>query len=94
MATDDSNPSLGSDVLSTVGLVLNFGAVISLALWLSMAGSHSGSGLRVIPGILTIVLFGGSIFCFAVEQNSTRSESGGFPAGLPTAGHAESPRLV
>lgn len=57
----------GGDVLSTVGLVLHLAAIISMALWLSMAGGGTGSGATIIAGTLTIGLFAASILCFAAD---------------------------
>lgn len=55
------------DLLSTLGLVLNFAAIISMALWLSMAGGGTGSATTMIAGTLTIILFAASILCFAAD---------------------------
>lgn len=74
MSDNGNRSDLRSDVLSTIGLMLNIGAVISMALWFGMAGSHSGSGLRAIPGTLTILLFAASIVCFAVDRDIPDSE--------------------
>lgn len=64
----------GGDVLSTLGLILNLGAVISLALWLSMAGTGSSSLSTLVVGTLTVLLFAVSIVCFAVERPNRDSE--------------------
>ena len=58
----------GGDFLSTMGLILNFTAIISMALWLSMAGGGSRSGLTMLSGTITIVLFAASIVCFAADE--------------------------
>lgn len=57
----------GGDLLSTMGLILNFTAIISMALWLSMAGDGSRSWLTMLAGTITIVLFAASIVCFAAD---------------------------
>lgn len=57
----------GGDLLSTVGLILNLAAIISMALWLSMAGGASRGGATMIAATATIVLFAMSIVCFAAD---------------------------
>lgn len=64
---DAHRDDAGGDFLSTLGLILNFAAIISMALWLSMAGGGARSGPTMIAGMLTIVLFAASIVCFAAE---------------------------
>ncbi|MBU3706350.1 MAG: hypothetical protein FGM50_06645 [Mycobacterium sp.] len=63
-----SGDDLGIDMLGTVGLVLNFAAVIALALWLSAAGGGSPGGSAVLAGVLTVGLFAASIVCFAAQR--------------------------
>lgn len=64
----------GGDFLNTLALMLNVGAIISLALWLSMAGGGSSSLSTLGVGSLAVVLFAVSIVCFAVDQPSRETE--------------------
>lgn len=81
----DIEDDLDGDILSTLGLVLNFAAVICLALWLSMAGGASRTGSPMIAGLATIILFGASIICFAVDQPDRQPQGDVQPLGATPA---------
>ena len=63
------------EALGTFGLILNFGAIISTALWLSMIGGSSAGTDTALAGASTIVLFAASFICFGADR--------------PTSNHAD-----
>lgn len=78
----------GEDVLGSMALFLNVAAVISTALWLSMVGGASASGSTALAGMLSILLFGSSVACFAVDRPA--AEPHGHPVPLAAGGLAPS----
>jgi len=58
----------GTDLLSTVGLLLNVGGVICIALWLSMIGGAYRGGSAAVVGIAAIAGFAASFVCFAAGR--------------------------
>lgn len=67
---DNDEPGAGnpSDVLGTVGLLLNVGGVICVALWLSMIGGAYPGGSAALVGIAAILGFAASFVCFAADR--------------------------
>lgn len=55
----------GEDVVGTLALLLNIGAVISAALWVGMAGGAYRGAPVALAGVATVLCLGASIACFA-----------------------------
>ena len=54
-----------SDVVGTLGLLLNIGGVISAAVWLSMVGGAYPGGSPAVAGAATVASLGASFLCFS-----------------------------
>lgn len=61
---DDSR----SDVLGSIGLLLNVGAVISAALWVGMAGGAYHGAPVALAGVVALLCLAASITCFALGE--------------------------
>lgn len=72
MNGEDDEGRSGGDMLSTLGLMLNLAAIISLALWLSMVGGTSHSGAAAVAGAVTLACFAASFACFAADHPTGR----------------------
>ena len=67
-SSEAPDPDSGSDLISTIGLLLNLGGIIWFAVWLSMIGGAYRDGSAAIAGVATLVCFGGSFGCFAADR--------------------------
>lgn len=54
-----------SDLVGTVGLLLNIGGVIAAAVWFSMLGGADGGGSATVAGFVTLTSLAASFACFA-----------------------------
>lgn len=61
------------DARASVGLFLYVGAIISLAVWLSMISDTPRGGTAALAGMATVVLFSAGLFCFALGRPASRS---------------------
>lgn len=74
------------ETLGTLGLILNFGAIISTALWLSMIGGSSTAIGTALAGVTTIVLFAASFICFGADRPETDHADAGEAADAISSG--------
>lgn len=75
------NDSASGEVLRTVGLLLNFAAVIAFALFLSTLGT-AASGPSYTAGAVTVATFIASLLCLMADpQRSEQTPSATTPAG-------------
>jgi hypothetical protein len=62
----DGRDSGAGEVLRTVGLLLNFAAIIAFALFLSTLGS-AASGRSYVAAAITVATFIASLLCLAAD---------------------------
>ena len=67
MQTGDDGTSQ-DEARATVGLFLYVGAIISMAVWLSMISDTPRGGAAALAGMATVALFSAGLFCFALGR--------------------------
>ena len=67
---DDGTPQ--DDASTTAGLFLYVGAIISMAVWLSMISDTPRGGVAALAGMVTISLFSAGLFCFTLGRPASQ----------------------